>query len=181
MKERGGYYIGSDISPRTGASVVVEPSGSLPFASDSIDGVMHTCVLEHTEQPGTFLTEIRRVLRPGAWMVFVTHGAFPYHGTPGRYGDFWRWTHEGLRLLLSSGWEVLGVYPTENDWSSLIGLLIFRIRACASVILFPLVGLLILVLNMLGHIVQRMGHRHFQWFPSCYVVVARKCRMVKSP
>ena len=70
---------------------------SLEFESDSFDFVVCDQVLEHVEgSPQRAVDELRRVLRPGGWMLLTTCFINPVHGAP---GDFWRFTPDGLRLL----------------------------------------------------------------------------------
>lgn len=44
----------------------------LPFADDSFDLVVSVWVMEHLDDPLAVLNEVRRVLRPGGHLVFVT-------------------------------------------------------------------------------------------------------------
>lgn len=44
----------------------------LPFETGSFDGVLAAAVLQCADDPGAFLTEIRRVLVPGGWLMLVT-------------------------------------------------------------------------------------------------------------
>ncbi|HWZ32809.1 MAG TPA: methyltransferase domain-containing protein [Bryobacteraceae bacterium] len=46
--------------------------GALPFESGSFDVVTANMVIEHLEDPGTVLGEVRRVLRPGGLFIFHT-------------------------------------------------------------------------------------------------------------
>ena len=58
------------------------------------DVVLSTQVLEHVEDPRTYLEECFRVLRPGGQLLLSTHGFMVYHPDP---VDYWRWTGAGLR------------------------------------------------------------------------------------
>jgi len=59
--------------------------------------------LEHVAYPEKFLKNVWILLRPGAWIVITTPFAFPIHGFP---NDYWRFTPEGLKLLLKdAGFE----------------------------------------------------------------------------
>ena len=55
-------------------------------------------VLEHVNYPAKMLANIRRILKPGAWLIVTTPFAFPAHAYP---DDYWRFTPSGLRLLLT--------------------------------------------------------------------------------
>jgi SAM-dependent methyltransferase len=83
----------------------------LEFAADSrlppeaadYDFVLSTQVLEHAEDPTTYLQECCRVLRPGGHLLLTTHGIFEDHALP---HDYWRWTAGGLQRMIE---EVAGL------------------------------------------------------------------------
>jgi SAM-dependent methyltransferase len=83
---------------------------ALPVADESFDVVLCTQVLEHCDDPGRVVAELRRVTRPGGVVLASTHGVQPYHPSP---ADHWRWTHTGLERLFASngGWRSLSVEP----------------------------------------------------------------------
>lgn len=69
--------------------------------------------LEHTTYPAEMLWNIRALLRPGAWIVITTPFAFPVHGFP---NDYWRFTPEGMRLLLrDAGFENAQAWELESQ------------------------------------------------------------------
>jgi 2-polyprenyl-3-methyl-5-hydroxy-6-metoxy-1,4-benzoquinol methylase len=61
----------------TDVRYVVTPGPELPFAAGEFDAVLNSGVLEHVEDEGAALAELRRVLRPGGRL-------FTYH-LPNRY------------------------------------------------------------------------------------------------
>ena len=73
---------------------------ALPFASDSVDGVVCLEVIEHLPAPQSAIDEIHRVLRPDGLLLLTTPFLLQYHGKPGDYSDFYRYTDEGLKWLL---------------------------------------------------------------------------------
>ena len=87
-------YIGADLPGNPGASVEIAPDGTLPLPDASVDAVLSTQVLEHVLDPGVYLDECYRVLRPGGRMLLSTHGIMVYHPDP---VDLWRWTGAGLQ------------------------------------------------------------------------------------
>lgn len=78
----------------------------LPVDDASFDVVLCTQVLEHCAEPSRAVAELRRVTAPGGRVLASTHGVQVYHPSP---NDYFRWTHEGLRLL----------FDQAGDWSSL--------------------------------------------------------------
>lgn len=95
---------------------------NLPVDDASFDVVLCTQVLEHCPQPWRVVRELRRVTAPGGRVLASTHGVQVYHPSP---GDYYRWTHEGLRLLFEQGgpWTSLSVSAGAGTASGLAMLL----------------------------------------------------------
>jgi SAM-dependent methyltransferase len=85
-------YVGADIDDS--AEVRIAPDGTLPLPESSVDVVVSFQVLEHVADISRYLSEARRVLRPGGRLLLSTHGSWLYHPHP---TDYRRWTREGLR------------------------------------------------------------------------------------
>jgi len=69
----------------------------MPFESASFDFVVCAAVLEHVEYPVKAIAELHRVLRPKGEIWVEVPMDQPYHPSP---GDFWRVTHEGMRIWM---------------------------------------------------------------------------------
>ncbi len=76
----------------------IGPDGRLPLEDGGFDTVLSTQVLEHVADPGVYLEECFRVLRPGGRLLLSTHGFMVYHPDP---DDYWRWTCAGLRRAVT--------------------------------------------------------------------------------
>jgi SAM-dependent methyltransferase len=74
---------------------------ALPFKADSYDAVICLAVLEHVPRPWEGVREMRRVLQAGGLLFLYVPFLIPYHAEPGYYSDYWRFTNEGLKTLLS--------------------------------------------------------------------------------
>lgn len=75
-----------------------------PPITDMYDVVICEQVLEHVENPGRAVDTLRSITRPGGHVVISTPFLLRVHPSP---GDYWRFTPDGLRILLSSrGLEV---------------------------------------------------------------------------
>lgn len=97
-------YVGADLPGNPMASVELNRDATVPADDHSFDLVLSTQVLEHVADPGLYLSECFRVLRPGGEMLLSTHGVFVYHPDP---VDYWRWTCAGLRRQIeAAGFEV---------------------------------------------------------------------------
>ncbi len=114
-------YVGVDVVENPLAELL-GPVEALPVEDASFDVVLCTQVLEHCDDPAAAVRELRRVTRPGGRVLASTHGVQVYHPSP---ADYWRWTHEGLRRLFTTGadWTDLAVEPAAGTGSALAMLL----------------------------------------------------------
>jgi SAM-dependent methyltransferase len=119
--ERASEYVGVDVAPHAAADLV-GPVEALPVDDASFDLVLCTQVLEHCDEPGRAVAELRRVTAPGGRVLASTHGVQVYHPSP---HDYWRWTHVGLRRLFEEGadWGSVDVAPAVGTASTLAMLL----------------------------------------------------------
>mgnify|MGYP001610197688 CR=1 FL=1 len=72
---------------------------NLPLPDGSLPAVICLSVFEHLYDPQKASDEIYRALKQGGKALIYTHFIYPYHGRKGVYGDFFRFTEEGLRHL----------------------------------------------------------------------------------
>lgn len=78
---------------------------TLPLRDGSTDAILCTQVLEHVFEPSDFLSELRRVLKPGGRLLLTVPFVWDEHEQP---FDYARYTSFGLRhLLQKSGFRVL--------------------------------------------------------------------------
>jgi SAM-dependent methyltransferase len=78
----------------------ISAEGKWPLQDGSADLVFATETLEHVPDPDAFLTEARRVLKPGGSIVITVPFAARWHYIP---HDYWRFTPSSLRMLLERG------------------------------------------------------------------------------
>lgn len=71
----------------------------LPLESGSVDAVICIAVLEHVEEPQKAVREMYRVLKPGGYCYIYVPFLYYYHPMPGYYGDFYRFTFDGLQYM----------------------------------------------------------------------------------
>jgi len=82
--------------------------------ADRFDLAILDQTLEHVPDPEQALAEVRRVLKSGGVAIVTTPFLVPVHGTES-YGDFTRWTPQGLAALL----QRCGFQPDVHSWGSL--------------------------------------------------------------
>jgi len=170
------HYIGLDVIAQYGNQVagVAEP---LPFSDASFDIVLCTQVLEHVPNPCATLSEIFRVLKRNGAALVSTHGVYFYH--PHEH-DYWRWTHEGLRLIHeTAGFLRLKIIPNGGTIACFSFLFARYLDLIAGMSLwFRPFRLLIPIANILGRcfdpLVPRLHHPKRFTMIANYLVVAEK-------
>jgi SAM-dependent methyltransferase len=100
----------------------------------TIDSIVCLEVLEHVaDDPQRAVNELFRILRPGGTCILSTPYLTSYHGkrepslggliqlgmhedsSHEGYGDFWRFTHEGLAFMfMRAGFSSIEVWPTDG-------------------------------------------------------------------
>jgi SAM-dependent methyltransferase len=112
VHERGGAYVGVDISGRAVAAArqggldarLIGHSDALPFADDSYDVGLCCEVIEHVVFPEQMVREILRVLRPGGALILSTPNV-----------AYWR---RRLDLALLGRWNPFGYsQAVERPWA----------------------------------------------------------------
>jgi SAM-dependent methyltransferase len=94
----GRRFIGTDIRPGPGVDRI-EDLRQLGFADGEVGTALCLDTLEHCEDPIAAARELRRVVAPeGGVCLLSSVMLMPIHGYP---SDYWRFTPEGLRLLLA--------------------------------------------------------------------------------
>lgn len=71
----------------------------LPFPDNSVDALVCISVLEHVEEPQKAVREMHRVLKPGGYCYIYAPFLFYYHPEKGYYGDYYRFTVEGMKYM----------------------------------------------------------------------------------
>lgn len=127
---------------------IMASTDSLPFANATFDMVLCFQVLEHLPNPEKTILELYRVLREGGVLLLSTHGVWNYHGSAA-YGDFRRWTRQGLELELSHCFRSVQVLPAGDAVTCLFQVINIYLNGL-PVILTPLKRLGFLVNNLLA-------------------------------
>ncbi len=71
----------------------------LPFKENSQEAIVCLAVLEHVENPIKAAQELYRVLEEGGMCLVYVPFLYYYHAHKGYYGDYWRFTEDGLRFI----------------------------------------------------------------------------------
>lgn len=97
----GARYVGVDLEPGPGVDVVADLAGPLEaidavLGGDRFGTIFCLSVLEHCRRPFAMAENLTRLLRPGGSVCLSVPFAWKFHGYP---SDYWRFTHEGVKLL----------------------------------------------------------------------------------
>ncbi len=108
-------YIGADYLTDRSQPDVICSALDLPFPENSFDTVVSTEVLEHVPEPRRALAEMRRVLKPGGFLILSTPMYWPRHEVP---HDFFRYPYDGLlHLIKDSGLELRRVFNRGRSYA----------------------------------------------------------------
>jgi 2-polyprenyl-3-methyl-5-hydroxy-6-metoxy-1,4-benzoquinol methylase len=150
---------------------VVGDAHSAPVATESVDVVLCTQVLEHVPHPQAVVAEIHRMLRPGGHLLLTVPSIFPQHGGP---GDYWRYTPDGLGSMLRA-FRRVDVQPEAGTLGSfflVVNMYLFTFTG-GSALLRNLVSWLICPITNLAGLAADAIYRGRQ-FPSNLFVVATR-------
>jgi SAM-dependent methyltransferase len=71
----------------------------IPLKDESADAIICRAVLEHVDDPFKAVSEMYRILRPSGACLTSLPFLYPYHAEKGYYGDFYRYTNDGVKYL----------------------------------------------------------------------------------
>jgi SAM-dependent methyltransferase len=161
-------YVGLDYPPTASHLYQTRPdvfgdAQALPFRTGTFDAVLLLHVLEHVPDPERAVAEAVRVLRAGGRVIVETPFVYPLHDAP---FDFQRWTPRGLELLMTRHGAIVHTRRAAGRPAE-TGAMLFNLGLGFSVlgwvkrrnplfILAPLIGVLVMVVNLIGWLVGRL-------------------------
>jgi SAM-dependent methyltransferase len=166
FRGRDAKYVGLDIEKTPYADVVGDVH-KLPFKKESFDVVLCLEVLEHVRKPWVAVEEIRRVLKKNGTLIASVPFYFPAHACP---NDYWRFTADGLEILLEN-YRSVKTYRVGNAATSYF----LHNSNYASLLprwLAPVKGAIYLADNVM----EPLAHPVYDndAFTACYMAKARK-------
>ena len=149
---------------------VLGSAESLPVGTSLFDVVICTQMLEYVPYPQKALDEIRRVLRPGGYLLLSVPAVFIRDSDP----EYWRFLPSSLRLLLrdfsevqiaAEGSSISGLIRTLN-----ISLVTFSPPIVKSILRYTAVP----ALNVLGVVAEGLVRTTNDQFTANFSAMARK-------
>jgi len=111
------HYIGADYQSDRSRPDVICSATALPFPDNEFDTVTSTEVLEHVGEPLLALSEMRRVVKPGGYVILSTPMYWPRHDLP---YDFFRYPYDGLlHLVKTSGLDLTKLFNRGRSYAFL--------------------------------------------------------------
>jgi len=106
-------YFSYDKNPQSKAEVILDiENRNLPDTQPKADYAFCIEVLEHAKKPDSILNNIWLNMNHGGILYLTVPFLFPIHHTQ----DYWRYTDQGIRLLLEENlFEVQEILPTEGN------------------------------------------------------------------
>lgn len=93
----------------------------LPFKDNSEEAICCIAVLEHVEDPFKASEEMFRVLSPGGMCMIYVPFLYYFHAEKGYYGDYWRFTKDGLALMFKK-FSKVEIQPVRGAIGTLVRL-----------------------------------------------------------
>lgn len=90
------------------------------FEDYSWDAIICVQVIEHVKNIWDIPREMSRILKPGGMVIVDTPFMYPYHAEPPSFGDYWRLTKDGMRVLFEPYFNILDIVATDNLTSCLL-------------------------------------------------------------
>jgi ubiquinone/menaquinone biosynthesis C-methylase UbiE len=110
-------YVGLDYLSDRSKPDVIGSAQAIPLPDNSFDTVTSTEVLEHVPDPLLAMREMRRVLKPGGYLILTTPMYWPRHEVP---YDYFRHTYDGLlHLVKESGLELTKIFGRGKAYAFL--------------------------------------------------------------
>jgi SAM-dependent methyltransferase len=165
-----------------GGAAEIDIAGRLQIEDASSDLVVSFQVLEHVRHLERYLSEAKRVLRPGGALLLSTHGTWLYHPHP---EDHRRWTRVGLIAELSNyGFEVVECIPVVGPLATTTILRLtganFALRRL-PIVGRPLGALLACVMNLRALAEEAITPRSIKQDNACVYLVLAVPRAQEAP
>ena len=93
----GQKYVGADLREGPGVDVILDLH-HIQLGTCSVGTVLCLDTLEHVKNPIQAVSELHRIMHPAGVCIVSSCMNFPVHNYP---NDYWRFTPEGMRLLLN--------------------------------------------------------------------------------
>jgi SAM-dependent methyltransferase len=89
------------------------------FADNSWDVIICVQVIEHIPNLWDLPKELKRILKNDGYAIIDCPWLYPYHAEPPSFGDYWRVSKDGMKILFQD-FELIDIYEGTQNTSCLI-------------------------------------------------------------
>lgn len=146
----------------------------LPFPDNHFDAIVSFQVIEHVENLQDVLSELRRVSRPGAKLLFTGPLLWPEHETPYDFRRFTRWG--AIQTLRGAGLAVDSVEPLGSIYDLLCVFLLDYLNTHRSTLARQSCRLISPAINLISTILNRLDPWASRSNRYCYLDLAMLAR-----
>lgn len=108
-----------DADAKWGADITMDITQAPNYLDKKFDVIIMTQVIEHVPNLWEIPDALHWLLKPNGFLIIDCPFNYPYHPEPPSFGDYWRITQDGFRILFEHEWEIVSNYCTENNTSFL--------------------------------------------------------------
>lgn len=109
-----------DADPKWGSDLVMDVIQAHKLITQRFDVIIMTQVIEHIPNIWEVPPALWELLKPNGFLIVDCPFNYPYHAEPPSFGDYWRITKDGFRVLFEhTAWDVVSYYCTNNNTSFL--------------------------------------------------------------
>lgn len=108
-----------DVDPKWGADITMDVIDAHKKINTRFDVIIMTQTIEHIPNVWLVPQALWHLLRDSGFLIIDCPFNYPYHPEPPSFGDYWRITQDGFKVLFNAGWEIVADYCTENNTSFL--------------------------------------------------------------
>lgn len=120
----GNDLLNLDLLPYDNVDILCDIE-NIPFKDNTVDYIINIAVLEHVPNPQKVISEIHRIMKPGARLYCFIPFMQPFHASP---YDFQRFTYEGMKdqfrefeiLKLKAIGPTSGMLWNLQEWLALV-------------------------------------------------------------
>lgn len=108
-----------DADPRWNPDIVGDITRTT-FPDNLWDVIICVQVMEHIPNIWDLPAEINRILAPGGFAIIDCPWMYPYHAEPPSFGDYWRVSKDGMKVLFEKHLQVIEIYDGTFNTSCLL-------------------------------------------------------------
>jgi SAM-dependent methyltransferase len=115
IESLGGRYIAIEIEAED--AMILGDAHAIPMLDKTVDIVLCMSVFEHLKNPYLAAQEIRRILKPGGYLIGIVGFLESMHGFP--HGSYFHHTYFGIFTLLTASNLIVKYLAIPHGWTAI--------------------------------------------------------------